>query len=155
MQNSITTRALTRADLPEVAAILDATGLFPAEMLPEMAAPFLAGTAAHLWLVICDGPAVLGFAYCEPERMTDATHNLLAIAVSPERQRQRIGWQLVAAVEQALAGQGGRILLVETSSLDDYRGTREFYARQGFAREAVIRDFYAAGEDKIVFWKRL
>ena len=155
MTNLHHTRALSRADLPAVATILDATGLFPSELLADMAEPFLSASAEHRWLVICDGEAVLGFAYSEPERMTDQTHNLLAIAVLPDRQNQGIGKQLVKAMETWLAEEGGRVLLVETSSLGEYEGTRAFYRGQRFTREACIRDFYAEGEDKIVFWKKL
>lgn len=124
-------------------------------MLADMADPFLSAAADHLWLVICEGDRVVGFAYCEPERLTDGTHNLLAIAVSPDRQRCGVGKSLVGAVEQHLSLSAGRILLVETSSLDDYAGTRAFYDGLGFSREAVIRDYYADGEHKVVFWKKL
>lgn len=154
MIDNLNTRELSRADLPAVSIILDETGLFPSELLPDMAEPFLGGSATHLWLVICSGEAVLGFAYCEPERMTDGTHNLLAIAVSPARQNVGIGKALVGAVERRLTETGGRVLIVETSSLEDYEGTRAFYDGLGFAREARIREFYAEGEDKIVFWKK-
>ena len=155
MADSLHVRALLRADLPGVSSVLDDTGLFPTELLPEMAEPFLSGSADHLWLVICEGEAVLGFAYVEPERMTDNTHNLLAIAVSPARQNGGVGKALIEAVERRLAEAGGRVLLVETSSLADFEPTRAFDDGLGFAREACIREFYAAGEDKIVFWKRL
>ena len=155
MADSLHVRALLRADLPGVSSVLDDTGLFPTELLPEMAEPFLSGSADHLWLVICEGEAVLGFAYVEPERMTDNTHNLLAIAVSPARQNGGVGKALIEAVERRLAEAGGRVLLVETSSLADFEPARAFYDGLGFAREACIREFYAAGEDKIVFWKRL
>ncbi len=155
MTNLLTTRALARADLPFVATILDATGLFPSHMLPDMAEPFLSGLVDHLWLVISDQEAVLGFAYSEPERITDNTHTLLAIAVMPDRQNSGIGKQLVTAMQVELVGNGGRVLIVETSSLDEYEGTRTFYDGQGFVREATIRDFYTDGEDKIVFWKKL
>ncbi|MBX9858170.1 MAG: GNAT family N-acetyltransferase [Sphingomonas sp.] len=153
--SNLTVRALDRADLPAIAAILDATGLFPSAMLADMAEPYLAGQAPHHWLVIAEGDAVRGFAYAEPERMTEGTVNLLAIAVDPARQNRGIGKALVAALIDRLKAQGNRVLIVETSSLDDYAGTRAFYAGQDFAQEARIRDFYQAGEDKIVFWKQL
>lgn len=149
------TRDLVRADLPHIASILDATGLFPSDMLAELAEPCLAGHAPHHWLVASEGARVLGFAYAEPERMTEGTVNLLAIAVDPARQNGGIGKALVGALIERLTEQGRRILIVETSSLDDYAGTRAFYAGLGFAHEARIRDFYRAGEDKIVFWKQL
>jgi GNAT superfamily N-acetyltransferase len=151
MQHAI--RPLNAADLPSLAALIDATGLFPGEMLADMAAPHLAGTEAAVWLVAGAAPDAL--AYCVPERMTEGTWNLLLVAVHPGRQGKGIGAALVAAVEQAIAARGARILLVETSGLPDFARTRAFYPRCGFAEEARIRDFYRAGEDKVVFRKVL
>jgi ribosomal protein S18 acetylase RimI-like enzyme len=54
-----------------------------------------------------------------------------------------------------LAARGVRLLLVETSGLPAFEGTRGFYRARGYAEEARIRDFYQAGEDKIVFRKLL
>lgn len=155
MPDTRSTRALTRADLPAVATILDNSGLFPSALLADMTEPYLSGSSADLWLVICEDETPLGFAFCEPERLTDKTYNLLAIAVAPARQGRGLGKALVDALERRLIAIGARILLVETSSLDAYDATRGFYDGLAFTREARIRDFYAAGEDKIVFWKKL
>lgn len=155
MTNELSTRELTRADLNAVAMVLDESGLFPSAMLADMAAPYLDGSSADLWLVICEGEKLLGFAFCEPERLTDRTYNLLAIAVLPEWQGRGVGKALVGALERRLIGIGGRVLIVETSSLDAYEATRRFYDGLAFVREARIRDFYADGEDKLVFWKKL
>lgn len=152
---NIAIRDLVRADLPLVAPILDATGLFPSDMLADMAQPWLAGEAPHHWLVATSGTAVLGFAYAEPERMTDGTVNLLAIAVDPARQNEGVGTALIAELTKRLLAAGNRVLIVETSSLEGYTATQAFYAALGFTREARIRDFYEDGNDKIVFWKRL
>jgi GNAT superfamily N-acetyltransferase len=146
---------MSRDDLSAVSSILDETELFPSEMLAEMAEPYLSGADPHIWLTACEGHDVLGFAYCEPERMTDGTYNLLAIAVDPNRQSGGIGQLIVAAVEQAVGDLAGRVLLVETSSLPEYERTRSFYDQLGYGREAVIREFYAKGEDKVVFRKQL
>lgn len=146
---------MAREDLPRIVPILDATGLFPAELLPDMAEPYLSGTQPHIWLVADTGTELHGFAYCEPERITDGTYNLLAIAVNPERQSAGVGRSLVAAVEQAVRDLNGRVLLVETSSLSEFERTRRFYDQLAFSREAVIRDFYSEGDDKVVFWKKL
>ena len=155
MAMTLSVRDLVQEDLPALRAILDDTGLFPSDMLSDMAAPYLAGSAPHLWLVACRAGTPIGFAYCEPERMTDGTFNLLAIAVMTEAQGQGIGAALIEHLERALQRLGARILLVETSSFDEYARTREFYDHRAFTREARIRDFYAVGEDKIVFWKSL
>lgn len=153
--NPISIRDLDRADLTSLRVIVSGTGLFPPEMLDPMAEPYLSQDAPHHWLTACHCSKVLGFAYAEPERMTEGTFNLLAIAVDPDRQGRGIGKALVQGLEKKLGLQGGRILLVETSSLEEFAGTRAFYAGQSFREEAVIRDFYSEGEHKIVFWKRL
>lgn len=155
MPFSVTIRDLGRADLSPLHAVLDATGLFPSDLLAPMAEPYLSGQAPHLWLVAAIGTRAAGFAYAEPERMTDGTFNLLAIAVDPALQGQGIGTLLVEAVKQRLAARGGRVLLVETSSLADFAATRAFYSARAFHEEARIRDFYADGEAKVTFRTRL
>jgi ribosomal protein S18 acetylase RimI-like enzyme len=147
-------RAATEADLPAMKAVLDGTDLFPSDMLDEMMAGYLGGAPEERWLV-ADAGGVVGLAYVAAERLTEGTFNLLAMAVLPARQGQGLGRALVAHVEGALAAEGARVLLVETSGLPDFARTREFYAGCGFVEEARIREFYAAGEDKVVFWKRV
>ena len=46
-------------------------------------------------------------------------------------------------------------LIIETSSLDEYAPARGLYRKLGYEEEARLRDFYDAGDDKIVFCKRL
>ncbi len=100
-----------------------------------------------------DGP--VGVAYCEPERMTNGTWNLLFIAIRPDRQRQGRGTALMRYVEQTLMARGARLLLVETSGLASFERTRAFYRKCKYDEEARIREFYAAGDDKIVYRKAL
>ena len=152
---SIQINALERAHLPALRRILDRVELFPSGMVDDMASPFFERSAPHHWLVatICD--TVVGFAYTEPERLTEGTFNLLAIATDPDVQQKGVATAIVAALEKELRAQGGRILLVETSSLDHYGKTRDFYRKRAFVYEACIRYFYTDGEHKLVFWKRL
>jgi ribosomal protein S18 acetylase RimI-like enzyme len=58
-------------------------------------------------------------------------------------------------IEQLLKHKDCRILIVETSSDDAQIGARKFYNKIGYIQEAVIRDFWKDGEDKMVFWKKL
>lgn len=145
-------RPLRRDDLAAVQAVIKAVDLFPAEMLPEMAAPWLDGSTAALWLVADNGT---GLAFAAPERLTDGTWNLLLLAVDPVRQGQGIGRRLVDAVEKALRTKGVRLLLVETSGIPGFVGQRRFYTRIGYQREARIRNYYQPGEDKVIFTKTL
>jgi ribosomal protein S18 acetylase RimI-like enzyme len=77
------------------------------------------------------------------------------IAVAPAEQRTGRGAALLAHIEEALAAAGQRLLLVETSSSAEYERARAFYKRCGFGQEARIRDYFAAGEDMILFRKAL
>lgn len=47
------------------------------------------------------------------------------------------------------------VLIVETSSTDQYALTHEFYPKHGFAEEARIRRFYGPDDHTVVFWKLL
>lgn len=148
-------RPVHRNDLPALKRVIDANELFPSEMLDEMVAPYLDGAeTGEFWLTIDDGgPVAVG--YCAPERMTDGTWNMLLIAVEPARHDQGLGAAMMKEVERMLDERGQRVLLVETSGLPGFERTRGFYARIGYDEEARIRDFYRAGEDKVVFRKAL
>ena len=50
---------------------------------------------------------------------------------------------------------GGRLLPVETSGGEEFEYVRAFYRKSGYDEEARIREFYKAGDDKIVFRKAL
>lgn len=155
MNSSSRIRLATELDSGGIADVAEATGLFPRDALPDMMADYLKGSEKDIWLT-ADGPdGVVGFAYCEPERMTVGTWNLLAIGVMPAHQSRGVGSGLVQHLEEHLRQANHRILLVETLGTDDYAQTRSFYVSKGFVEEARIREFYDAGGDKVVFWKHL
>ena len=144
-----------RADMPDIANVLDDTDLFPVEMLAEMIAPFFDDPANREKWLVCEkgGTGVVGFCYFRPEPLAHGTWNLLAIAVRKDHQGQGYGAKLVAEVERALAKE--RVLIVETSGLDDFEATRAFYRNCGYDKEAVIRDYWAEGDDKVIYRKSL
>lgn len=143
-------------DLPALRDILDATALFTSEMLPEFIAGFLSEDPSEdLWLTCEKDGKAIGFCYAKPEEMTDGTWNMLAIAVMPAHQGTALGAALMRALETALKTQGARILIVDTSGTDDFALTRKFYQKNGYTQEARIRDFWAEGDDKIIFHKAL
>jgi ribosomal protein S18 acetylase RimI-like enzyme len=148
-------RPLQPGDMPAVKAVIEACGLFPAELLDGMTAGYFGGEAKmDLWLTYDDG-IPMAVAYCAPERMTLGTWNLLLIAVDPDRQGKGYGSAIIRHIERTLAANGQRVLLLETSGLPSFERTRLFYKKLGFDLEAVIREFYQAGEDKIIFRKAL
>jgi ribosomal protein S18 acetylase RimI-like enzyme len=146
----------TRADdIPALRQILDQTELFPSEMLKEMLMPALDGSHPALWLTAhLDGSAI-GFSYTEPEMLAEGAWNMLAIAIAPDHQGKGHGADLVRATEAQLRQNAQRLLIVETSGLAAYAATRRFYDTAGYDQEARIRDFWADGDDKVIFRKRL
>lgn len=160
----IPTRPATSADRPAIRALaLDNAMFEPEEMqgFDEMLDGFLDGSAdEHAWLVAGpdDSSDVLGAVFYAPEPFSDRLWNLYFLATHPDHHRSGIGSTLLGAVETALLHAGdavARILIIDTSSTDQYRSTRAFYARHHYSEEARIRDFYGPGDDKVTYWKAL
>lgn len=148
-------RPVRAGDLEALKVVIDDSGLFPSELLDDMLAGYLAGQSTdEFWLTVDDGGPV-AVAFYTPERMTEGTWNLLLIAVNPGRRSQGLGAALLQHVASALATGGERVLLVETSGKPDFERTRGFYIENGYHEEARIRDYYEAGDDKVIFWKQL
>jgi GNAT superfamily N-acetyltransferase len=101
-----------------------------------------------------DGVPV-GFAYFAPTVMTDSTWHLYWIFVSKTVQARGLGAELLKFVETEIRSADGRMLLIETSSLPMYEQTRKFYLKQQYEQEAMIRDFYSAGDHQVIFRKLL
>jgi ribosomal protein S18 acetylase RimI-like enzyme len=87
--------------------------------------------------------------------MTDRTWHLWWIAVDRDVHARGLGSELLRHAEADVLAAGGRLLLVETSSLPHYEPTRRFYERHGYAQDAVMHDYYAEGDDLVVFHKRM
>jgi ribosomal protein S18 acetylase RimI-like enzyme len=97
---------------------------------------------------------LVGYACWGPTPATDRTWDLYWIAVDTSLQGAGIGTILLEEVERRLVGQHARMLIAETSSRSDYAATRGFYERRGYREAAHVRDFYAPGDDRIIFVKR-
>jgi ribosomal protein S18 acetylase RimI-like enzyme len=152
----MTTRPTTREDISGLQFVLAGTGLFPPEMLPDMLGGYLSdGESPDIWLTAEQGGKAVGFCYASPAPFADGAWNMLAIAVLPDLQCHGVGKALCRHLEAALRDRGQRILIADTSGADAFARTRAFYRKNGFTEEARIREFWAAGEDKIVFWKSL
>jgi len=148
-------KATSTDDIPALKDVLDGTELFPSEMLPAMLAPSIAGETEAFWLTChVEGKAV-GLCYTAPEELAAGTWNMRALAVHPDLQGNGLGAALVKAAEQHLKDDGQRILIVDTSGTDDFALTRKFYMQNGYVEEARIRDFWAPGDDKVIFRKAL
>jgi ribosomal protein S18 acetylase RimI-like enzyme len=101
------------------------------------------------------GGAVAGYVCFGLNTMTDRTFELYWIAVDPAQQRYGVGRSLMSLAEREISRQDGRLISVETSSREDYRATRAFYLDLGYREAAVVPDYYAAGDDKVILTKKM
>jgi ribosomal protein S18 acetylase RimI-like enzyme len=147
-------RKIKKQDLTHLKAVIDSNGLFPSDLLDDMTNDYFSNEATtDIWLTNEVDNVPIAVAYCAPERMTEGAFNLYLIAVDKNLQGKGIGAEIMTYVENLLLEKGGRILIVETSGLPEFELTRKFYDKLGYTREAVIREFYQEGEDKVFFGK--
>lgn len=143
-------------DLPHVKTVLDSIELFPSDMLEDMISDFMNNpVTAEIWFTATENHVPVSIGYCAPEQLTQGTYNLLAIGVRSDLQGKGIGQAMMAYLEEKLRNNGHRVLIVETSGTEAFELTRKFYTQMGYSKEAVIRDFWKEGDDKVVFWKKL
>jgi len=99
-----------------------------------------------------DGRTV-GYCIWGPVPMTAASWDLYWIVVDPACRGAGLGQRLLYEAERDVARRGGGTVYIETSSRPDYARTRRFYRKAGYRRAARLEDFYAAGDDKIIYRK--
>ena len=155
---SCSLRPLGRAHRARLERLTRGTGLFREEEVAtavELLDESLAGDDDYQFVGAFADDQLIGYACWGPTPGTEATYDLYWIVVDRERQRTGIGSQLLGAVEQRLTTHDARLIVVETSSRDDYQPTRAFYEARGYTRAATIPGYYAPGDDLVVFTKDL
>ena len=108
----------------------------------------------HFVMAEQDG-RLIGYTCYGPIACTHSSYDIYWIAVHPRFQGRGLGRRLVEETERLIRERGGTRIYVETSQRPQYDGTRAFYKRAGYRSEAVIPDFYAPGDGKIIFCRVL
>ncbi len=147
-------------DGPQLLEIVKEAGVFKPieiECVEELWKEYLAkGKASgYEFLVYRENGRAIGFICFGPRPLTFGTFDLYWIAVSSEARRRGIGRLLVARMEEEVKRMGGRLILVETSGTPSYAPARKFYEACGYRLQATIPDFYAPGDDLLIYAKRL
>ena len=154
-------RPLTREDESRVEAMTRATPLFRPDEIPVALEVFRAAVGIgrnpdpdyETGGAEVDGTLV-GWICWGPTPCTRGTFDLYWIVVDTASQGQGIGGALVAEMERRVRGRA-RLIVVETAGRPDYAPTRAFYAGLGYQVASTIADYYAPGDDLVVFVKRL
>ncbi len=153
-------RPVAVADTPTLLALTEATGVFkPHEVkaLQEVLDEYHQANHRFGHIAVLDEREgrIVGYAYYAPASMTDHAWYLYWIAVTKQIQAKGVGSGLLTHAEDDIRRKAGRVLFIETSSLPHYDPTRQFYLKHGYEVTGVLRDYYADGDDMVVFRKRL
>ncbi|HEU4647558.1 MAG TPA: N-acetyltransferase [Gemmatimonadales bacterium] len=155
-------RSLTAADRGRIEAITRAVGVFHPEEVPVALEVFdgaVAGSPDYIALGAevdggSAGAMLAGWICWGPTPCTRGTFDLYWMAVDPALHGAGVGTALLTAMEERLRGVA-RLIVVETAGRDDYAPTRGFYEARGYQPTARIPDFYAPGDDLVVYTKAL
>lgn len=108
----------------------------------------------HVFIAETDS-LIVGYICYGPTPLTEGTWDIYWLAVAPNQQSKGIGKSLLAFAEGNIKETSGKIAVIETSSRPEYESTGRFYRTQGYEVACRIADFYASGDDKVMFIKRL
>jgi GNAT superfamily N-acetyltransferase len=152
-------RNLTAADRDRIEEITRAVGLFRDDevlVALEVFDEAVRGGAGDTYSALgAEVDGLLGGWICwGPTPCTLGTYDLYWMAVDPQLQGTGIGTGLLLEMERRLQDLA-RLIIIETTGRADYSGTRAFYQARGYSPVATIADFYAPGDDQVVFAKRV
>jgi GNAT superfamily N-acetyltransferase len=154
-------RKFENTDLQPLADIVRATAVFrPEEIevaieLMQIAIDDPLQQDYILFTYVDEQGSVLGYYCAGRTPMTVSTFDLYWIAAHPDHHGKGIGYRLMKHCEEMVRSSGGTLVIVETSSLPKYDRTRYFYQRNNYVEAARVRDYYAAGDDLVVYTKHL
>ncbi len=150
----------TPTDAQTVRHLVQSTGMFypfEVDVAVELVEERLAkGASSGYFFMFAESEGqVVGYACYGPIACTQGSYDLYWIVVDKNHQRRGVGRALLRRAEREIARRGGRRVYIETSSRQQYAPTRAFYQRSGYCAEAVLSDFYAPGDDKVIYVKDL
>ena len=156
-------RELQAGDAAAVHALVRDTGFFSeeeqqvaVELVEETLAKGAASGYEFVFADAADQPGVLlGYTCYGPVPATESSYDLYWIAVAPSQQGKGLGGRLLRETERYAQEAGATQMFLDTAGRDQYAPTRAFYLRMGYRVAATLEDFFAAGDDKVIFAKRL
>ena len=152
--------APVQADVERVKEIIESSGFFSPqeiEVAQELVQERLAKgvSSGYLFLFAEAEGRVVGYTCYGPIPCTVQSFDLYWIAVEQSLRGAGFGRELLQRSEQAIEQAGGSRIYVETSSRELYGSTRGFYEACGYGEATVLEDFYAPGDDKVIYLKVL
>ncbi len=147
-------------DPDRIRRLVEITGFFSeeeVEVAAELALERLAkGTASGYYFVMVEQYGrLVGYTCYGPIPATAGSFDLYWIAVHPDIQGKGLGQKLMKQTERLVKEAGGSRMYADTSQRLQYASTRAFYESIGYRVDAVLEEFYAPGDSKVIYSKRL
>ena len=154
---------LQKCDREAVRALVTETGFFSPDEQDEAVElvdeTLLRGKASGYEFIFVDMPGdpprLMGYVCFGPIPATQGSFDLYWIAVAPASQRSGLGARLIREAERLAKIQGATQMFVDTGGSEQYAPTRAFYERMGYRSAAVLENFFAPGDAKIIYVKTL
>lgn len=151
---------LRQTDPEQIRKLAHDTGFFTEaeiQVAGELAQERLSrsGLSGYHFVMAEQDNKLTGYTCYGPIACTLYSYDIYWIAVQPELQGDGLGRRLIEETERLIRENGGTRIYVETSQRPQYDATRTFYKNAGYRSEAVIPDFYAPGDGKVIFCKVL
>lgn len=153
-----TIRPLAPEDRPLLEAALRSDGTFrddEVDVALELIDASLGGDPSYLVQVAEIDGQVAGYICFGPTPMTAGTWDLYWVVTHAQARGRGIAGALIEAMEAEIRPRGATAIRVETSQLESYGPARRVYDRHGYPETARFPDFYRAGDDLVVYYKRL
>lgn len=152
----IRVRPMASADVDAALAAVAAHDPGLVEEAREVFAVAIAEAGPPRMLVAEHGDAVVGVMGCAPDPWGVADVWWAEwLFVLPRARRLGVAKALYAELERSLAERGCRKVYLDVGNESEHRPAIAFHRSQGFVQEGTLRDFWAVGEDFLVFGKHL
>jgi len=158
--NYIFRQNVTSNDPNNIREIVSSSGFFSEEEIniaAELAEEFLEkGAESEYFFVFAelDGKTV-GYSCFGPIPATKFSFDLYWIAVHESERGKGLGKLIMSESEKSIQNLGGSRVYIETSGREQYLPTQNFYVACNCTKEAVLKDFYAPGDSKLIYVKEL
>ena len=153
-------KSVKKRDIEAVRSLVAATGFFSEDeqaLAAELVSEALdRGEASGYFFLFADtNHGLAGYTCYGPIPATQSGFDLYWIAVARDQQGSGLGRLLLEASETDARARGATQMHVDTSGRAQYAPTRAFYEHMGYERAAVLENFYAPGDAKVIYRKIL
>ncbi len=152
---------LKKSDRNQIEEILHSTGVFydheiqVALDIADIALVRGEDLSGYHFVIAEYGNKILGFCCYGAAPCTMVSYDIYWFAVRKNLMNKGLGSKILSQAETFIREKGGENIWIETSSRSTYNSTRTFYEKRNYLVQAELPDFYAPGDNKVIFLKKI